>query len=181
MPSDRRQFLSVLAASAAAVVPAPSIAQRATSHDRDDLGPHTTWGQVRELFELRPDRIHMSGLLLASHPRPVRDVIARHRDQLQQDPAGYISHERWRLEGDVLTAAAAYLGVKTTELAMTDSTSMGLALLYSGLRLTATDEVLTTNHAWRRRCHQRCHQGWLASMSMAYLRRRWWPRSPRRG
>ena len=29
---------------------------------------------------------------------------------------------------------------------MTDSTSMGLALLYSGLKLKSSDEVLTTNH-----------------------------------
>jgi selenocysteine lyase/cysteine desulfurase len=146
MPSDRRQFLSVLAAGATAVVAAPSSAIQPAFGDRDDLGPHATWEQVRELFELRPDRIHMSGLLFASHPRPVRDAIARHRDQLQRDPASYISHERWRLEGEVLKAAAVYLGVKTTELAMTDSTSMGLALLYSGLKLTASDEVLTTNH-----------------------------------
>lgn len=88
----------------------------------------------------------MSGLLFASHPVPVRDAIARHRHELQQDPAGYISHERWRLEGAVLAAAASYLGVKTTEIATTDSTSMGLALLYSGLKLTPRDEVLTTNH-----------------------------------
>jgi len=146
MPSDRRQFLSVLAAGATAIVAAPSSAIQPVSRDRDDLGPHTTWEQVRELFELRPDRIHMSGLLFASHPRPVRDAIARHRDELQRDPANYISHERWRLEGEVLKAAAGYLGVKTTELALTDSTSMGLALLYSGLKLTASDEVLTTNH-----------------------------------
>ena len=146
MPSDRRQFLSVLAAGATAVVAAPASAIQRASRDGDDLGPHTTWQQVRDLFELRPDRIHMAGLLFASHPRPVRDAIATHRSELQRDPAGYISHERWRLEGEVLQAAAGYLGVKTTELAMTDSTSMGLALLYSGLKLTASDEVLTTNH-----------------------------------
>jgi isopenicillin-N epimerase len=29
---------------------------------------------------------------------------------------------------------------------MTDSTSIGLALRYSGLKLTASDDVLTTNH-----------------------------------
>ena len=88
MPSDRRQFLSVLAAGATAVVAAPSSAIQPTSRDSDDLGPHSTWEQVRALFELRPDRIHMSGLLFASHPRPVRDAIARHRDELQRDPAG---------------------------------------------------------------------------------------------
>ena len=147
MTSDRRQFLSVLAAaSATAVPPVPSSAAARTAPLGRDLGVATSWDQVRALFELRPDRIHMSGLLFASHPQPVRDAIAKHRDELQRDPASYISHERWRLEGEVLKAAASYLGVETTELAMTDSTSMGLALLYSGLKLTASDEVLTTNH-----------------------------------
>ncbi len=146
--SDRRQFLSALGAvSARAVLPVSSpAAERTAPLGGDDLGLETTWDQVRALFELRPDRIHMSGLLFASHPRPVRDAIAEHRDELQRDPASYISHERWRLEGEVLKAAASYLGVQTTDLAMTDSTSMGLALLYSGLQLTASDEVLTTNH-----------------------------------
>jgi selenocysteine lyase/cysteine desulfurase len=146
--SDRRQFLTSLAtAGATALLPAgSSAAASATSRRADDVGPETTWEQVRGLFELRPDRIHMSGLLFASHPRPVRDAIARHRDELQRDPASYISHERWRLEGEVLKAAASYLDVQTAELAMTDSTSMGLALLYSGLKLSLRDEVLTTNH-----------------------------------
>jgi len=143
--TDRRGFLSFFAAAGAvtAVNPGP----QASAHGAPGaLGPNADWDQVRALFELRPDRIHMSGLLFASHPAPVRDAIAKHRHELQQDPASYISHQRWRLEGAVLTAAASYLGVKTTEIATTDSTSMGLALLYAGLRLTPRDEVLTTNH-----------------------------------
>jgi selenocysteine lyase/cysteine desulfurase len=105
-----------------------------------------SWEDIRALFELRPDRIHMSGLLFASHPRSVRDAIATHREELQRDPATYVSHERWRLEGQVLKSASAYLGVETSEVALTDSTSMGLSLLYSGLALKPGDEVLTTHH-----------------------------------
>ena len=88
----------------------------------------------------------MAGLLFASHPLPVRNAIARHREELQRDPASYISHERWRLEGEVLQSASTYLGVQTADLALTDSTSMGLGLLYSGLRLSPRDEILTTTH-----------------------------------
>src|SRR6185436_21170136 len=46
----------------------------------------------------------------------------------------------------VLQPVAEYLGVKTTEIALTDSTTMGLAILYSGLPLAPGDEVLTTTH-----------------------------------
>ena len=144
MVTDRRGFLSLFAAAGTGAALAPPV--RFSLEAVAAIGPDTSWDQVRALFELRPDRIHMSGLLFASHPAPVRDAIAKHRQELQRDPAGYISHERWRLEGEVLKSAATYLGVKTTEIATTDSTSMGLALLYSGLNLRAGDEVLTTNH-----------------------------------
>jgi isopenicillin-N epimerase len=147
MTSDRRSFLSTISSLAAATaLPRSATAATAPTVVTDDLSPTTSWEDVRALFELRPDRIHMSGLLFASHPRPVRDAIAKHRDELQRDPATYISHERWRLEGAVLESASSYLGVKPTELALTDSTSMGLGLLYSGLQLKPGDEVLTTNH-----------------------------------
>ena len=71
----------------------------------------------------------MAGLLLASHPRPVKDAIARHRDALQEDPGVYVMREGWRLEGEVLASAAAYLGVRPEDIALTSSTSMGLGLL----------------------------------------------------
>jgi isopenicillin-N epimerase len=147
MITNRRDFLATFAATGASVaLPGGVTGAPATDTARTAAGPDTTWDQVRSLFELRTDRIHMSGLLFASHPLPVRDAIAKHREELQRDPASYISHERWRLEADVLKSASSYLGVQSSELAMTASTSMGLALLYSGLKLKDGDEVLTTNH-----------------------------------
>src|SRR5205823_9312612 len=44
------------------------------------------------------------------------------------------------------TAAARYLDVGADELALTDSTTMGLGLLYGGLQLDQDDEVVTTTH-----------------------------------
>ena len=144
-PTNRRNFLGTLAAAAAGS--AGSLAVRAADAAAStDIGSATSWEDVRGLFELRPDRIHMAGLLFASHPLPVRNAIARHREELQRDPASYISHERWRLEGEVLQSASKYLGVQAADLALTDSTSMGLGLLYSGLRLSPRDEILTTTH-----------------------------------
>jgi len=143
--TNRRNFLGTLAAAAAGSVGTFTI-HAADEADPTDIGSTTSWEDVRGLFELRPDRIHMAGLLFASHPLPVRNAIARHREELQRDPASYISHERWRLEGEVLQSAAKYLGVQTADLALTDSTSMGLGLLYSGLRLSPRDEILTTTH-----------------------------------
>ena len=46
----------------------------------------------------------------------------------------------------MLRAAADYLGVDPTEIALTDSTTMGLGLLYGGLALQQDQQTLTTTH-----------------------------------
>jgi isopenicillin-N epimerase len=46
----------------------------------------------------------------------------------------------------VLRAAGSYLGASPADIALTDSTTMGLGLLYNGLDLSAGDEALTTRH-----------------------------------
>lgn len=104
------------------------------------------WQTVREQFQLSRDFIQLAGFFLASHPAPVRAAIERHRRGLDADPIGYwFEHEEQR-EAAVLRAAAAYLGVEPTEIALTDSTTMGLGLLYGGLTLREGQEILTTLH-----------------------------------
>ena len=104
------------------------------------------WDTIRAQFNLTRDRIHMAGFLLASHPQPVRDAIERHRRGLDENPADYLHENSARLESAVLRAAADYFGVQPTEIALTDSTTMGLGLLYGGLRVRADQEILTTTH-----------------------------------
>jgi selenocysteine lyase/cysteine desulfurase len=74
----------------------------------------------------------------------VRDAIERHRRGLDDNPALYL--EANFDPSPMLQPAAAYMGVKPEELALTDSTTMGLGTLYNGLPLRAGDEVLTTTH-----------------------------------
>ena len=104
------------------------------------------WKAVRDQFSLSRDLIHLAGFFLASHPTPVREAIERHRAGLDADPIGYwFAHEKTQ-EAAVLKAAAGYLGVGATEIALTDSTTMGLGLLYGGLALKVDQEILTTTH-----------------------------------
>lgn len=103
-------------------------------------------GELRDAFDLSPDLIHMGLLYLASHPRSVRDAIERHRRGLDADPVGYVQTNGARLEAAVLRSAADYLGVGPTEIALTDSTTMGLGLLYNGLALRSDQEILTSTH-----------------------------------
>ena len=94
---------------------------------------------------LDPAYRHFDAFLFAAHDQPVRDAIERHRRGLDAGAAAYLHEHQVELEAAVAGAAATYLGVQTGELAFTDSTTMGLGLVYSGW-LEPGDEVVTTTH-----------------------------------
>lgn len=126
------------------------------------------WDAVRAQFDLSSEYIHLAGLLLASHPAPVREAIERHRRGLNGNPVHYLYGEGSRLEREVRGAAAAYMGAKPADIALTDSTTMGLAMVYNGLDLRAGQEILTTEHD-----HRATHESlqYRAARSGAPLRR----------
>ena len=143
---DRRRFLfgtgltvagMALTVRSLAELPGPAAAAP------NDL---STWPNVRAQFALSPDYINLSGFFLASHPRPVREAIENYRRALDNNPFAMVEKEefasRLRVEGLI----AEYLGGKAEEVALTDSTTMGLALVYHGLGLKAGQEILTTAH-----------------------------------
>ena len=119
----------------------PASANPALTHRRLD-----TWEAVRAQFPLAPDLIHLAGFFLASHPDSVRHAIERHRAGLDADPIGYWMEHEAKQEARVLRAAADYLGTNPTAIALTDSTTMGLGLLYGGLQLRPGQDILTTIH-----------------------------------
>ena len=140
---DRRGFLVRTGRGLAAA------ALASTRADQPKAGAQATledWAAVRALFNLRADVLHFGGLLLASHPAPVREAIEAHRGGLDDNPVEYLHQNQARLEAGVLRAAGAYLGVAPTDIALTDSTTMGLGLLYNGLDLGPQHEILTTTH-----------------------------------
>lgn len=142
MTSDRRQFLvrtglALAAAGLGDLLRTPPAAPAAT---------RPTWAQVRAQFELDPGWIHLGGFLLASHPHPVRRAIEEHRRGLDGNPVRYLHGREVELEAEVLREAAAYTGASPLDIALTDSTTMGLGLVYNGLVLRRGDDVLTTVH-----------------------------------
>ena len=104
------------------------------------------WNVVRAQFELDPKRIHLASFLLAAHPRTVRQAIERHRRALDRDAVTYLHANEGRLTSAARAAAGRFLGVPADEVALTDSTTMGLGLLYTRLALEPGEEVLTTEH-----------------------------------
>ncbi|HYX87746.1 MAG TPA: aminotransferase class V-fold PLP-dependent enzyme [Gaiellaceae bacterium] len=144
MALDRRDFLvrSGAALAAAAVLGPEAVAGQEETEARAPL----SWHAVRSQFRLRRDRVHLGAFLLASHPAPVRRAIERHRRALDADPVGYL-HRQWTLrEALVLQAAARYTGGHAADIALTDSTTMGLALLYNGIHVRPGEELLTSTH-----------------------------------
>jgi selenocysteine lyase/cysteine desulfurase len=136
--TTRRQFLKSTAAVVAATAYTPSALGAA-------FDP-SSWSSVRDQFLLDDGVTNLTTFLLASHPKAVRDAIDRHRLAFDRDAKRYLDNQEASAERDVRVAAAAYLEVDADELALTDSTTMGLGLVYGGLRLRPGQEVLTTVH-----------------------------------
>jgi selenocysteine lyase/cysteine desulfurase len=131
---------------AAAGIAATGFARRALASDAA-FDPRS-WASVRAQFRLDPHVTNFATFLLASHARPVREAIARYARALDRDAKRYLDRQEDMNAADqrVRSAAARYLEVHADEIALTDSTTMGLALLYGGLRLQEDDEILTTTH-----------------------------------
>ena len=141
----RRRLLGAAAATAGA-----GAAGGLAGCDPDPAGPAGLdpgdWRSVRDQFRLDRGVAHLAAFVFASHPAPVRDAIDRHRAGLDADPTGYLRTHEGKAEDAVLAAAAGYLAAKPEHVAFTDSTTMGLGLLYTGLALAPGDEILTTEH-----------------------------------
>ena len=104
------------------------------------------WTSIREQFNLSRDYIHLALLYLASHPKPVRDAIERHRQGFDLDPVGYHHENSQKEELGAREAAARYFHVRPDEVALTDSTTMGLGLVYGAFVLKPGQEILSTAH-----------------------------------
>lgn len=141
---DRRGFLTGAAIGGAAAITRP--AWSAGSASAASPLPLADWRSVKQAFELRDDAVHMAGFFLASHPAPVRMAIERHRTGLDADPHGYYEKNIRALETATRTAAADYLGTEPDLFAMTDSTTMGIGLVYTGLELGPGQEIVTDTH-----------------------------------
>ena len=126
-------------ATLAGCTPDPSLSAAPAPFDPKD------WGSVRAQFALDPGFAHFAAFVLAAHPAPVRAAIERHRTGLDTFTHRYLD-DGVKFEEEVRTAAAAYLGANAGEIALTDSTTMGMGLLCGGMRLAPGQDVVTTEH-----------------------------------
>jgi isopenicillin-N epimerase len=145
MTSTRRGFLTggLAVGTAASTAAGCRTAGRLAANQGPALND---WAAVRSEFALSRDHIHLALMLVTSHPRPVREAIERHRRALDENPSAYFEEKFFTIDSEVRAAAAQYMGGAPDDIALTDSTTMALAVLYGGLPLRAGQQVLTTTH-----------------------------------
>ncbi|MGZ0718419.1 pyoverdine-tailoring periplasmic protein PvdN [Pseudomonas palleroniana] len=142
--TNRRTFLKQAGVLAAGLPLLPqALAAPATPLANDP------WTGLKQLFNQDPDYLHFSNFLVASHPKPVRDAIERYRVQIDRNPGLAMDwglQETWKREGQVREWAGRYLNATSAQIALTGSTSEGLAMIYGGIKVRADQEILTTVH-----------------------------------
>ncbi len=99
------------------------------------------WAEVRAAFAAPADVVHLDAFVLGPPSAPVREAVDAHRRALDRDGHAYLEGAEASAEDAVRSAAAAYMGTDAALVALTDSTSMGIGLMYGGLRLRPGDEI----------------------------------------
>ena len=143
--TDRRTFLKQAGVFAASLpLGAALLPQVLAAPATDD-----PWTGLKQLFNQDPDYLHFSNFLVATHPKPVREAIERYRAQIDRNPGlamDWDLQETWKREGQVREWAGRYLKATPPQIALTGSTSEGLAMIYGGIKVRPDQEILTTVH-----------------------------------
>ncbi|BBP64194.1 class V aminotransferase [Pseudomonas sp. Cab53] len=146
--NERRTFLKRAGILAAGLPLANSLPATAGTPSLPSL-PRDKWAQLRSLFDQDPDYLHFANFLVTTHPRPVREAIEQHRAALDKNPGLQMD---WDLgitearEENVRTWAGRYLQAGPKQIALTGSTTQGLAMIYGGVQVKPDQEILTTVH-----------------------------------
>lgn len=143
--TDRRTFLKQAGVFAASLPLGAALLPQALAAPATD----DPWTGLKQLFNQDPDYLHFSNFLVATHPKPVREAIERYRAQIDRNPGlamDWDLQETWKREGQVREWAGRYLKATPPQIALTGSTSEGLAMIYGGIKVRPDQEILTTVH-----------------------------------
>ena len=146
--TDRRTFLKQAGVFAASLPLGAALLPQALAANPAPAA-NDPWTGFKQLFTQDPNYLHFSNFLVTSHPKPVRDAIDRYRQQIDHNPGLAMDwglEETWKREGQVREWAGRYLNATPPQIALTGSTSEGLAMIYGGIKLRPGQEILTTEH-----------------------------------
>ena len=145
--NDRRTFLKQagLLAASLPLLQTSDLALAATAPAGADK-----WQALRRQFDLDPNYLHFANFLLTSHPRPVQQAIDALRARFNANPGEAVDWDReevWKYEDETRAWAGRYFGVKPAQVALTGSTTDGLAAIYvmgkASLRSVTYRDVVT--------------------------------------
>lgn len=105
----------------------------------------TFWDNIKKEFSLDENYIHLSLSVITPHPKGVREAIEKHRHGFDTNPGKYFKNKD-TMQGTVLQNAAKYLNTQPNSIALTESTTMGLSVVYQGMQIFSGEEILTTHH-----------------------------------
>jgi len=147
--SNRRDFLKQAGILAAALPLGASLPNIASASTAAAPLPRNKWAQLQQLFDQDPAWLHFSNFLVTTHPRPVREAIEMHRAALDKNPGLAMDWDHGvteKREEDVRIWAGKYVQADARQIALTGSTTEGLAMIYGGVQVRADQEILTTEH-----------------------------------
>ncbi|WP_089950412.1 aminotransferase class V-fold PLP-dependent enzyme [Lentzea xinjiangensis] len=132
---DRRDFL----VGAGLLAVTPTAASAAQGLD---------WGAVRREFRLDPALTNLGLFYLASNPHEVRAAVEEFKRRLDANSHDLMPEERQA----VAVALGQYVGGAPDDVAFVPNTTVGLSIVYGGLKLRAGQQVLLSDqdHAWHR-------------------------------
>ena len=133
MAISRRQLLKGLGLGLSSL----SFSAEAFSEPALESIRYNDWESIRRQFDLDPNYIHLAGMLLASHPKPVREAIIRHQRGLDKNPVLYLNNS---FDSETRSVAGRYLNASPSNIALTDSTTMGVGIVYTSLRINSSQE-----------------------------------------
>ncbi len=136
---DRRDFL--VGAGLLAVTPAAASAAQGLD-----------WSAVRREFRLDPALINLGQFYLASNPREVREAVDTFKRKLDANSHDLMTGEAQQ----VADALARYTGGNAADIAFVPNTTIGLSIVYGGLKLRADQELLLNDqdHPWHQQAAQ---------------------------
>ncbi|WP_192564163.1 aminotransferase class V-fold PLP-dependent enzyme [Pseudomonas gozinkensis] len=147
--SNRRDFLKQATILAAALPLGASLPNLASASTAAAPLPRNKWAQLQQLFDQDPAWLHFSNFLITTHPRPVREAIEMHRAALDKNPGLAMDWDHGvteKREEAVRVLAGQYVQADARQIALTGSTTEGLAMIYGGVQVRADQEILTTAH-----------------------------------
>ncbi|GAB2844811.1 aminotransferase class V-fold PLP-dependent enzyme [Lentzea nigeriaca] len=108
--------------------------------------PALDWGAVRREFRLDPTLTNLGLFYLASNPREVRTAVEDFKRKLDANSHDLMPEQAQEVAG----ALGQYVGGAADDIALVPNTTVGLSIVYGGLKLRQDQELLLNDqdHAW---------------------------------